>query len=102
MFWSKALTQELADSVTSAGMHGGRPGVRQTPTFFGSDCVLRAARLLLVEKKKKKKERQEEMLAICLFVVSCLQPRRAVSSVRPRNPAIAASETSGVLRLTDL
>lgn len=66
-------------------MLGGRRGVRQTPTFFRSDSFLRVARLVLVEKKGPK-ERQEELFAVCLFVISSLQPRRAVSGVWARNP----------------
>lgn len=66
-------------------MLSGRRGVRQTRTFFRSDSFLRATRLVLVEKKGQK-ERQEELFAVCLFVISSLQPRRAVSGVRAPNP----------------
>lgn len=93
--------RRLDRHVTSVGMLGGRRGVRQTRTFFGSDSFLRAAWLVLTEKSRK--ERQEELFAVCLFVISCPQPRQAVSGVRARNPAITASKRcERRLRLTDL
>lgn len=98
-FYTRA--RRLHRHVTSVGMLGGRRGVRQTRTFFGSDSFLRAAWLVLVERKRKK-DRKSCLRSVCDVLPAASAELQAVCGIviPPSQRATrASSEVDGPLRV---